>query len=78
MRATVRAQQGRQAMIKVCRECDQDTDEPIPVALEHVASGGGRVVYLCPPCLSDLGIVPLYEHPAGTDGSVRYVEGTTA
>ncbi|MEU1331979.1 hypothetical protein [Streptomyces sp. NPDC005865] len=61
-------------MTRVCRECDEPTPEPIPVALEHVGSTAGRVVYLCPLCRQGLGLVPLYEHPEGTDGSVRYEE----
>ncbi|MFE0132047.1 hypothetical protein ACFWY6_10790 [Streptomyces sp. NPDC059037] len=61
-------------MTKICRECDEPTDEPIAVALEHTASCGGRVVYLCPLCRSVLGVVPLDQHPAGTGGRVRYEE----
>ncbi|TGB13292.1 hypothetical protein [Streptomyces sp. MZ04] len=61
-------------MTKTCRECGEDTDEPIAVALEHVASTGGRVVYLCQLCRFVLGIVPLDQHPAGSDGRVRYEE----
>ncbi|WP_268257307.1 hypothetical protein [Streptomyces longispororuber] len=37
-------------MIQICRECDQETCEPVPVALEHVANSGGRVLHLCLPC----------------------------
>lgn len=64
--------QGGRSVIKVCRECDEPTTEPIPVALEHVASAGGRVVYLCPRCRFALGGVPLHEHPKGSHGRLRY------
>ncbi|WP_282796623.1 hypothetical protein [Streptomyces sp. CC224B] len=59
-------------MIRICRECDEETGEPIAVALEHTASCGGRVIYLCPPCRFVLGVVPLAEHPEGSDGRVRF------
>ncbi|MET8683335.1 hypothetical protein ABZV77_03895 [Streptomyces sp. NPDC004732] len=61
-------------MIKTCRECGEDTDEPIPVALEHVASTAGRLVYLCPVCTADLGILPLSQHPEGTGGHLVYLD----
>ncbi|MFE0133807.1 hypothetical protein ACFWY6_19905 [Streptomyces sp. NPDC059037] len=61
-------------MTKVCRECDEPTAEPIAVALEHVASTAGRVVYLCPVCRFVLGLLPLDQHPKGSDGRVRYEE----
>ncbi|MEU6674738.1 hypothetical protein [Streptomyces sp. NPDC046925] len=60
-------------MTAICRECDRDTADPVAVALEHAASAGGRVVYLCPPCRRLLGIMPLSEHPEGSHGFVRYV-----
>ncbi|MGB8939381.1 MAG: hypothetical protein WCD21_03935 [Streptomyces sp.] len=55
--------------------CDEPTVEPIPVALEHVASAGGRVVHLC---RFTLGIMPLSEHPEGSGGRLRYEGGTPA
>ncbi|MGW6056811.1 hypothetical protein [Streptomyces sp. NPDC055189] len=65
---------GVSAVIKTCRECREDTSEPIPVGLEPMVSCGGRVIYLCPPCLSDLGVVPLSQHPEGSLGRVLYAE----
>lgn len=62
-------------MSRTCRECDEDTEEPIAVALEHVASTGGRVVYLCPLCRFALGAVPLSDHPKGSLGYVLYEAG---
>ncbi|MER5254383.1 hypothetical protein [Streptomyces sp. NPDC002855] len=59
-------------MTKTCRECNEDTDEPVPVALEHVASGAGRVVYLCPLCRYALGLVPLDQHPRDSYGFPLY------
>ncbi|MGW6274871.1 hypothetical protein [Streptomyces sp. NPDC055060] len=45
-----------------------DTDEPTAVALEHTNSCGGRVVHLCPPCRAEQGLIPLDQHPEGSDG----------
>lgn len=59
-------------MTKTCRCCDQDTDEPVAVALEHTNSCGGRVVYLCPPCRALLGLLPLDQHPADSCGFPLY------
>ncbi|GAA1925453.1 hypothetical protein GCM10009837_58490 [Streptomyces durmitorensis] len=59
-------------MTKTCRECGEDTDEPVAVALEHVASLGGHVVYLCPVCRFALGLLPLDQHPEGSHGFPRY------
>ncbi|WP_409062046.1 hypothetical protein [Streptomyces sp. SYP-A7185] len=64
-------------MTKICRECDEPTIEPIPVGLEPTLSCGGRVIYLCPPCLLDLGIVPLSQQPKGSLGYVP-IEVTTS
>lgn len=58
----------------ICRECDEPTDEPIAVALEHTMSCGGRVVYLCPPCRLLLGLLPLEQHPEGSLGHALYEE----
>ncbi|MGW5735133.1 hypothetical protein [Streptomyces sp. NPDC055261] len=55
-------------MTKTCRVCDMDTDEPTAVALEHTNSCGGRVVHLCPPCRAEQGLIPLDQHPEGSDG----------
>ncbi|MFE0101127.1 hypothetical protein [Streptomyces sp. NPDC059009] len=56
----------------VCRKCGQETEAPIAVALEHVASGAGRVVYLCEFCRDLLGLVPLDQHPKGSWGFPLY------
>ncbi|MEV8321427.1 hypothetical protein AB0Q95_45535 [Streptomyces sp. NPDC059900] len=63
-------------MIRTCRECLQDTAEAIPVGLEPTISCGGRVIYLCPPCRSGLGVVPLSQHPAGSLGRLLFEEGS--
>lgn len=55
-------------MTRTCRECGEDTDEPIAVALEHTNSLGGHVVYLCPLCRFVLELLPLDQHPAGSLG----------
>ncbi|MEU6676705.1 hypothetical protein [Streptomyces sp. NPDC046925] len=67
---------GVSAVIRTCRECREDTAEPIPVGLKPMVSRGGRVLYLCPPCRADLGVVPLSQHPEGTLGQVLYEEST--
>ncbi|WFB09513.1 hypothetical protein LRS74_22525 [Streptomyces sp. LX-29] len=36
--------------LKPCRRCDRLTDEPVAVAVVHVASGVGRTIYACKPC----------------------------
>ncbi|WP_372346680.1 hypothetical protein [Streptomyces sp. KL116D] len=53
---------------QTCRECHRSTSEPVAVALEHVASGPGHIVYLCAVCQFALGLVPLDEHPADSLG----------
>ncbi|NEB76647.1 hypothetical protein G3I40_15660 [Streptomyces sp. SID14478] len=60
---------------EVCRECGRETDEPVAVALEHVASLGGHVAHVCPVCRFALGLVPLDQHPAGSLGFPRYEPG---
>ncbi|MEV8314700.1 hypothetical protein AB0Q95_11055 [Streptomyces sp. NPDC059900] len=67
---------GVSAVIKTCRECREDTAEPIAVGLESTISCGGRVIYLCPPCRLDLKVVPLSQHPEGSHGRVLYEEDT--
>lgn len=60
---------------ETCRECGKETDAPVAVALEHVASTGGHVVLLCPLCRFALGLIPLADHPAGSLGFPRYEDG---
>ncbi|MFI6876297.1 hypothetical protein ACIBL6_22985 [Streptomyces sp. NPDC050400] len=60
---------------QTCRECRRATSEPVAVALEHVASGPGHILYLCPVCQFALGLVPLDEHPADSLGFPLYVDG---
>lgn len=59
-------------MTELCRECGKPTDEPVAVALDHVASTGGHTIYVCPVCRYALGLVPLDQHPAGSLGFPRY------
>ncbi|MCK8676661.1 hypothetical protein [Streptomyces lichenis] len=59
-------------MTQVCTWCAEPTDEPVSVAVEHVASGPGRVVYACPDCRRRHRLLPLDQHPADSWGEVRY------
>lgn len=35
---------------QICGRCQQSTDEPVVVGVEHGASVGGRTTYACPDC----------------------------
>ncbi|WP_421108784.1 hypothetical protein [Streptomyces sp. NEAU-S77] len=35
---------------QICARCQQSTDEPVVVGVEHGASVGGRTTYACPGC----------------------------
>ncbi|MET7902632.1 hypothetical protein ABZS86_14600 [Streptomyces sp. NPDC005355] len=35
---------------QICARCQQSTDEPVIVGMEHGASVGGRTTYACPDC----------------------------
>ncbi|WP_406502839.1 hypothetical protein [Streptomyces sp. NBC_00212] len=59
-------------MSETCRECGQSTPQPIAAALEHVNSCGGHVVYLCPAYRLVLRLLPLNQHPKGSDGRPLY------
>ncbi|HEY5837173.1 hypothetical protein [Streptomyces sp.] len=45
--------------------------DPVAVAAVERASSVA-IVYACPPCVDQYGIVRLAEHPAGHDGSPLY------
>ena len=61
-------------MIQVCRECDDETSEAVAVGIEHAASVGGRIIYLCRVCRFVMRVMPLSGHPPDSLGYVRYEE----
>ncbi|QES45291.1 hypothetical protein DEJ49_33680 [Streptomyces venezuelae] len=51
-----------------CRGCEDPVDEPVPVALEHSNSAGGRLVRMCTACRQRFQMIPLDEHPPDSPG----------
>ncbi|MFH8405607.1 hypothetical protein ACH4FX_12640 [Streptomyces sp. NPDC018019] len=59
-------------MSETCCWCRESTADPVDVGIEHVASAGGRTVYACRTCVKRHGIIPFADHPAGSDGRLRF------
>lgn len=57
-----------------CVFCKVELDENTRVVVGHkeAASGPGWPVYACSSCVVAYRVIPLAEHPKGSDGSLRY------
>ena len=49
----------------------EDSETVLVGAIER-GSGPARPIYACRPCIAEHGIIPLNDHPAGTDGHPLY------
>lgn len=55
-----------------CYCCRQSTLDAVVVGFIEVGSGAAPSIYACSACVRAYRLLPLDEHPPGTDGRPRY------